>query len=798
MPEDKSPQHQQAASLRKNWDLLSQKLVRLQKQHIGETRAEEKFRLEQLIAETESEYDRIGQELQVLEDQSSQDKPEPSQLIWNVPYRQNSYFTGRKELLEALHQKLTTEHTTTLTQAITGLGGIGKTQTAIEYAYRHRKEYQVIWWIRAEEPATLAADYAQLAIEFNLPERKATKQAIQIQAVRNWLEQHTGWLLIFDNAEERHNIRDYVPQIGNGHVLITSRNPIWDGLGTTLSVEVMQPEEALAFLTKRTNDPDSQAAKILAKTLGYLPLALEQATAYIRETSSSLNHYQALFQRHRAQLLQYSHLATEYPDTVATTWELAFQKVQKTSPAAADFLNLCAFLASGAIFLDIITNGATYVPKRLAKTIIDSFALDQLISTLLHYSLLQREGNTLSMHRLVQSVLRDRLNFTTQRRWAERAVQIVNQAFPAPESTTWSRCEQLLSHAQVCARWIEKWELVSEEAGQLLGKMGDYLYARTTYAKAKALYQQAGVVYEKALGLDRLELAATLHNLAQLYADQGRYRYAEAESLYQQTRAIYEEALGPEHPDLAATLHNLARLYANQGRYAEAEPLYQQARVITEKALGPDHPALAATLHDLALLYANQGRYAEAEPLYQQARVITEKALGPEHPDLATILNNLARLYADQGHYAEAEPLYQQARVITEKALGPEHPNLATTLHNLARLYAAQDRYAEAEPLYQQARVITEKVLGPNHPALAATLHDLALLYADQGRYAEAESLYQQAQIIYKQANHPKLATTLENYASLLHETDRNTEATTLETHAKAIRAQHTEKNPTN
>ena len=552
----------------------------------------------------------------------------PTLSIWNVPYRQNPYFTGRKELLETLHQTLTTEHTTALTQpqAITGLGGIGKTQTALEYAYRHRKDYRVIWWLRAEEPTTLAADYAQLAIELGLPEQEATEQAVQIQAVRNWLEQHTDWLLIFDNAEERHDIRPYVPQIGSGQVLITSRNPIWDGLGATLTIAVMQPEEALAFLAKRTNDSDLQAAATLAETLGYLPLALEQAAAYIRENSISLDHYQALFQKHHAQLLQHQHLATQYPDTVATTWELAFQEVQKTAPAAADLLNLCAFLAPDAIPLDMIIEGATCVPKRLAKTIIDPLALNQLVNPLLHYALVQREGNTLILHRLVQGVLRDRLNSTTQRRWAERAVQIVNQAFPNSGFTTWTRCEQLLPHAQSCARWIKKWEFISKEAGYVLFKMGFYLYDRAAYTQAEPLYQRA---------LD-----------------------------------IREKALGPEHPNVAQSLNNLAELYRTQGQYAQAEPLYQRALGIREKALGPEHPDVATSLNNLAALYYAQGQYEQAELLYQRALDIYEKALGPEHPDAATIRENLEMCYESQGQAIKAKPLYQRVLTIFKKILG--------------------------------------------------------------------------------------------------------------------------------
>ena len=798
MPEDKSRQQQQATDLQEHCNLLSEKLIRLRKQHIGETRAEEKFRLERLIIETEGERDRIEQELQTLESQYSQNKPEPDLPIWNIPYRQNPYFTGRKTLLETLHKELTPEHAAALTQPqiIIGLGGIGKTQTALEYAYRHWKDYRIIWWIRAEEPATLAADYTKLAIKLDLPEHKTTEQAIQIQAVHNWLERHTDWLLIFDNAEERHHIRPYVPRIGQGQVLITSRNPIWDGLGTTLPVEVMQPEEALAFLAKRTHDPDPQAAATLAKTLGYLPLALEQAAAYIRKNSISLDQYQTLFQKHHTQLLQYgldhhighfqplkmivkvferlgarevrrftqglqhSHLATEYPDTVATTWELSFQKVQKTSPAAADFLNLCAFLAHDAIFLDMIIKGTDYLPEQLADAVTNPLALDKLISTLLHYSLMQKKGNTLTMHHLVQSVLRNRLNPATQRRWAERAVQIVNQAFPVPEFTSWSHCEQLLPHVRICAKWIEKWKLKSEEPGQLLNNAGSYLHSRGTYAEAEPLSQQALIITEK--------------------------------------------ALGAEHPYVATNLNNLARLYADQGRYAEAEPLYQRARAITKNPLEPEYSSLTTTtttLHNLALLFKSQGRYAEAEPLYQQVLETIEETLGIGHADLNTTRNNLANLYAEQNRYTEAESLYKQVLTTTKKTLGPEHPDSVITLHNLARLYYDQRRYTEAEPLYQQTLAIAEKTLKTDHPHLAAMLNNLANLYHDQGHYAKAKPLYQRALVIREKTlrpDHPELATTLENYATLLHKIGQDTEATTLETRAQAIRDRHAEKNPKN
>ncbi len=226
------------------------------------------------------------------------------------------------------------------------------------------------------------------------------------------------------------------------------------------------------------------------------------------------------------------------------------------------------------------------------------------------------------------------------------------------------------------------------------------------------------------------EVAASLNNLAILYADQGRY--AEAEPLYKRALAIKEKVLGPEHVDFATTLDSLASLYADQGRFAEAEPLYKRALAIKEKVLGPEHIDFAGRLNNLATLYKDQSRYAEAEPLYKRALAIKEKVLGPGHPSFAGSLDNLAILYADQSRYAEAEPLYKRALAIREKALGPEHPEFAASLNYLAVLYTDQSRYAEAEPLYERALAIREKSLGPDTLVSPAGLDNLAILYADQ------------------------------------------------------------------
>ena len=213
---------------------------------------------------------------------------------------------------------------------------MGKTQLATEYAYRHRADYSLVWWVGAEEPAKLAGDYAQLAGQLALPEKEATDQRVVVDAVRRWLGQNTGWLLIFDNAPAPEEVRPYLPRGGGGQVLVTSRNPNWGGLTSSLSVNVLEPGDSVEFLLKRTRrqgqEADEAATALLAEALGHLPLALEQAGAYIEQTGTSLSKYLELFGEQPRELLRHGKPSTGYEDTVATTWEISFQQVREVPP----------------------------------------------------------------------------------------------------------------------------------------------------------------------------------------------------------------------------------------------------------------------------------------------------------------------------------------------------------------------------------------------------------------------------------------------------------------------------------
>ena len=369
------------------------------------------------------------------------------QVIENVPYERNPFFTGREPLLRQLHEMLHRKGSSALSQpqALSGLGGIGKTQTALEYSYRYRHEYHAIFWIRAESEAALNTSYAEIAKRLALAEQEAPDADKIIQAVKHWLEQHEQWLLIFDNADTPALLKRYVPRnaTGKGHLLLTSRAQVFDMLGIARPMEVqeMQPEEAVAFLLKRTgrDEPESQertAGEQLAKELGYLPLALEQSSAYILEKHARFQDYLASYRKQRLALLNKAQpKATDYPESVETTWAINFREVEK-EPAAADVLRLSAFLGPDHIPLELLTQGASHLgpvlSEVLARATDDPLVLDETLEPLTRYSLIHRDvdAQTYSLHRLVQEVVKDKMDAATRQLWAERAVRMVDESFP--------------------------------------------------------------------------------------------------------------------------------------------------------------------------------------------------------------------------------------------------------------------------------------------------------------------------------------------------------------------------------
>jgi tetratricopeptide (TPR) repeat protein len=522
--------------------------------------------------------------------------------VWNIPYPRNSFFLGRDELLERLHAQLQAGQTTALSQppptgqalaqspqAISGLGGIGKTQLAIEYAYRYAHDYEAVLWAPAENKESLISSYSALAALLKLPEQQAGDQEITIAAVKRWLQTHQKWLLILDNADDVTLLPAFLPPVPGGHILLTTRAYDMQRLATRLEVETLPTEQGALLLLRRaallppdgelTQAPadEQRLARKLTEELGGLPLALDQAGAYLEATGMSLDEYQRIYQTHRQTLLnERRSLVKDHPEPVATTWSLSFEHVEEKSPAAADLLRLCAYLAPDAIPETILTKGAEHLGDQLAPVAADAFLFSQATEALRAYSLLARDPRTkmLTVHRLVQAVTQDSLPTDAAQQWKQRAVLAVSAARPDVQDVKqWPACERWLPHALLCADWIEQEQISSQEAALLLNEAGYYLKERGRYREAEPLYQRALEIKEQQLGAQHPHTAGSLNNLASLYHAQGNYELAEP--LLRRAISILEQTLGDEHPNTQTGRRNYVGLLRAMGREEEARRMEQ-------------------------------------------------------------------------------------------------------------------------------------------------------------------------------------------------------------------------------
>ncbi len=446
--------------------------------------------------------------------------------IWNVPYRRNPHFTGRDDLLDRLHQHLsptvqddpTTTRRAALTQpqAIKGLGGIGKTQIAVEYAYRSREQgrYTHTLWVNAANEEALITGFVGL-VEL-LPAFSAKNETDQrklVAAIKRWLEQcQDPWLLIFDNADDVSIIGEFLPQRGNGSLLLTTRAHAVGSLAASLEVENMGLMEGTAFLLHRVqrqhvSDKERKEATTVVSALDGFPLALDQAGAYIEETECGFADYLQVYQDHRQALLaRRGEQATNYPASVATTWSLSFQKIERANPAAAELLRLCAYLSPDRIPEELIKDCTAYWSPLLQQAATDRFTFNQMIEELLTFSLVKRlvEDQMLSIHRLVQAVQLETMEPGEQWQWARRVVLAVNEVFPHDphDTATWPQCLRYLEQAQACDTLIRQHQFVLTEAADLLNRTGRYLYEHASYMLAEPLYQRALHIREQQVGPD--------------------------------------------------------------------------------------------------------------------------------------------------------------------------------------------------------------------------------------------------------------------------------------------------------
>jgi Tfp pilus assembly protein PilF len=610
-------------------------------------------------------------------------RPEDGAAIFNVPVMTRT-FVGRERALEQLGDGLVGEGAVAVTQvdAIHGLGGVGKTQLAARYARVHREDYDVIWWVRAEAPATLRADLGALAVALGLVDVDVDEPDA-VAAAAGWLARNGRWLLVFDNVTSPVAIAELVPEGEGGHVLITSRaHADWRSLSARpIALDVWEREESREFLRARSGEHDAGVLGDVADALGDLPLALEQAAAYANTKAITLTAYRERL-RDRAPELFAAGQPAGYRHTVATVWNLAFSELAE-QPVAADLARVCAHLAPARIPRELL-DAYTDVGDDPAVT---AALVDDAIELLLGYALLTATADsTLAMHRLVQDVARTTAGVGVCAASVAHAVALVDRVLPGRpwEHEQWPTCMRLLEHAASTAGHAEQHHVAREQTARVLARVGQYQQARAQYATARELLQRALAIFEAVYGPEHPDVAITLGNLGIVQQQLGEFEAARASQ--QRALAIKEAVYGPEHPDVARTLGNLGIVQEQLGKFEAARASQQRALAIFEAVYGPEHPDVARTLTNLGIVQEQLGKFEAARASQQRALAIKEAVYGPEHPDVAITLTNLGIVQEQLGERDGAREHARRAVAIFERSLGPEHPYTAQAQALLASL----------------------------------------------------------------------------------------------------------------
>ncbi len=708
--------------------------------------------------------------------------------VWGDAPSLPEYLIERTEELERLHRALQGTGDSALSQAWTGLGGIGKTTLARHYAEKYQGEYAGVVWFQADTQSNLDAGFGKVAKIVQSNNWNAQDIAEMRKGVLEWLENDARHdaakplLLIYDNVDEPNMVNGYRPHAAHLTILVTSRLKDLRPLVKSAAVHELgeyTPEEARAYWVKAdcldlvdaTNTADADA---VAEDLGWLPLAIEQAAGYIGSLPIPLPFadYRKEFAERRLALLQEGRLLGDnYTDTVMTTWALNFQNIEQTP--AAEILTYCAFFAPNNIPIEIFTkegNAAAFgapLQAKLEEIAGSSSRFLMLCQPAINLSLLRYTGDkpargmtelpdeitrhTLSLHRLVQEVIRHNLaqpvpdvrgiDQAKQYRngYLERACEALAGTWAGQENNYFAANKRLIPHWQVCLELCraDDYRLRTIYVGALYFQYAALLNAQSQYTQAEPLYIQARDIMIETVGRDNHLTAVTLHDLARLYKHQ--YKYIEAEATALAALKIFKKIIGLDHPETAKTLNLLAQLYASQGKKIEAERLYKECLEIKMGVLGRNDASTAITLQDLAILYKEQGQFSEAEHLYMDALTIFKATLGYKHPETAGTLSNLASLYAQQGDNTKAKPLFQESLAIKIETLGREHLSVAITLQDLATMSALEEKYSEAEALFLEVLAIRDKTIGHDHVEKGILLSSLAQVYANQGNFAEAE-----------------------------------------------------------
>ncbi|MFJ7968545.1 tetratricopeptide repeat protein [Streptomyces sp. NPDC096324] len=627
----------------------------------------------------------------------------------------------------------------TQAQAVHGLGGIGKSALALHYAHRYRGAYSLVWWIAAASPEQIDASLAALAVRLH-PQWAATAQPDQrTNWAITWLQWHPEWLLVYDNVEDPEHLRPYLGTLSGGHHLATSRIAVgWHTIAPTLPLDVLAPDASvdllctLALVGQSPTDQQRQDAADLAADLGYLPLALEQAGAYLHQTGIDF----ATYRQRLGLMLDRAADGIDPERTVARIWNLTLVAITARNELAVTILYALAWLAPDHCSRTLLTP--------LASDVIE---LDEALGVLRAYSMVYFNQQTVNVHRLLQTVLRQR-------------AAIQSRGGEAPSGLT--EAENVLAEAASAAEFTEAvsnpiWDSLaphvialaenapaSHESATLMDlfcDFGDYFHACKQNSRAVPLWEVVRNRLTQEMGEVHPSTLIACNNLAGTYVAAGKY--VEAISTWESVKTACEQALGEVHPTTLSIYNNLAYAYTMCGDTDKAIPLYKVTLSRRGRILGRVHRDTLAACNNLAYAYQENGDLRQAVSLYEETLRETVESLGEFHPDALNTMNNLAGAYEASGDGERAIILYGKVVAHADRVLGATHTDTLLAQTNLACAYMKEGDPVKAVPMLQKVLAVAEKTLGEGDPYTLIIRSNLAYAYGEIGEAERAISAYE-------------------------------------------------------
>jgi len=750
----------------------------------------------------------------------------------NVPQR-NTTFTGRGPILDQVREQLRGGMSVVLPQpqALFGLGGVGKTQIALEYVHRFMADYDLVWWVSAEHVDDVVASLAELGALIGAPGGDdmalASQEAVHMLSEGNPTRR---WILVFDNADDPEDLVGYFPAGSGGHILITSRNQSWSQRGATLGVDVFLRRESTEHLSRRAPGLTLEEADEVATAVGDLPLAVEQAAAWLAETATPTAEYLRRLTEQTAAVLALNQ-AADYPETVAATWNISIERLKERSPASVRLLQLCAFLAPEPISSHLLYGKAMLdALKPYDPALQDGLLLGRVIREIGRLALakVDQVSSSVQIHRLVQAVIRSQMT-EDERRTARHMVHTVLAGArpdgdePTDDRESWPRFDAIWPH--LSASDIRN--CTEADPRRLLIDRVRYLWKRGDFPRAQQLAETLLAHWKPMLGEDDVQYLYLQGQLANVLRSQGRY--VEAQNINEALRERQRRVLGSTHPHTYVTTSSLATDLAALGQYTRGVELAREAHSGFSEIFHESHPRTLNAANNLALALRMVGRYSDARQIDKDTFDRRTRVHGTDHIYTLSSSENLGRDLREVGRYTESVTVLEDAYAKHERTLGPEFPgtlrcakslavslrragrfeegqqltsatleqyrkqNAATTpdalaceLNLAADLFAAGDRQ-DARRTAQRVLAEYVKVPGEGHPYTQTAMNNLGIFHWGCGDLEEAESVFRK---VLDRMNtvlgdhHPHTLFCSANYAIVLAETDRLEEAWKLEQRA--------------